>query len=226
MAGNGLCMLASSGWTRRPCVADLCDTLRGFAEAECPSLNMSSRRLSLEASWRPLGRGVLAGASGGLARWLRDDHSLTRRVVAACEGRFSVKVIRQAHGRPLPSERRLLGISPREHVMVREVELRCESRPWIFARTLIPASSLRGEARRLSALGSRPLGAVLFADPTTRRQCIEIGRLGPRHPLFARAVRNLEQKPRSLWGRRALFLYAGRPLLVNEIFLPGLPRLR
>jgi chorismate--pyruvate lyase len=189
-------------------------------------LNISSRRLSLEASWRPLGRGVLAGVSGGLAPWLRDDSSLTRRVVRACEGQFSVEVIRQSHARPLPSERRLLGTSPREQVLVREVELRCQGCPWVFARTLIPAASLSGEARRLSVLGSRPLGAVLFADPRTERRRIEIGRLGPRHPLFARAVGNLDHGPRCLWGRRTLFVYAGRSLLVNEIFLPGIPRVR
>jgi chorismate--pyruvate lyase len=189
-------------------------------------VKIPNRRLSVEASWRPLGRGVLAGVSGGLARWLREDSSLTRRVVQACHGRFAVKVIAQSRARALPSERRLLGISPYERVLVREVELRCQDRPWVFARTLIPTASLRGQARRLAALGNRPLGAVLFADPTTERRRVEIGRLDQRHPLFARAVGNLDHRPQSLWGRRTLFLYAGRPLLVNEIFLPDIPRAR
>lgn len=194
--------------------------------AEYLTVQIPNRRLSSEACWRPLGRGVLVGAGSRLARWLRDDSSLTRRVVQACPGRFSVEVTTQSRAKALPSERRLLGISPYARVLVREVELRCDGRTWVFARTLIPASSLRGPARRLSALGSRPLGAVLFADPTTERRRIEIGRLGRRHPLFARAARNLDHKPHYLWGRRTLFLYADRPLLVNEIFLPDVPHAR
>ena len=41
--------------------------------------------------------------------------------------------------------------------------------------------------------------------------------------LFESAVEDLPVRPRSLWGRRTLFHLAGKPLLVNEIFLPGIP---
>ncbi len=180
-------------------------------------------RLLLESSWRTLDRGALVGAPRALHHWLRDDSSLTRRVIDACSGDFSVRLLGQWRAHPLPSERRLLAIFPRERVLVREVELRCGAVSWVFARTLIPQSSMTGKARRLGFLGNRPLGAVLFADPTTRRDRVEVGRLGPRHPLFARAVMNLDHTPRVLWGRRTLFHYAGRPLLVNEIFLPEIP---
>lgn len=141
----------------------------------------------------------------------------------ACDGHFSVRLLGQWRAHPLPSERRLLQIADRERVLVREVELQCDEDSWVFARTLIPPSSLCGRARRLGYLGNRPLGAVLFADPTTRRDRVEVGHLGHRHPLFARAVKNLDHEPEVLWGRRTLFHYAGRPLLVNEIFLPGIP---
>ena len=40
-----------------------------------------------------------------------------------------------------------------EAAIVREVELLCGETPWVFARTLIPATSLRGPARRLAMLG-------------------------------------------------------------------------
>jgi chorismate--pyruvate lyase len=183
----------------------------------------SASSLAIETRWRALRRGALAGVTPGTAAWIRDDSSLTRRVMAACNGVFSVRVIRQLPGLPLPSERRLLRMARGERALVREVELLCGDVPWVFARTLIPFGSLRGRARRLAHLGNRPLGAVLFADPTTERRCVEVARLGARHPLFARAVRNLDHRPLDLWGRRTLFLYADRPLLVNEIFLPGIP---
>jgi chorismate--pyruvate lyase len=89
---------------------------------------------------------------------------------------------------------------------------------------VIPAQSLRGGARRLSLLGDKPLGAVLFADPATRRDWIEIARLLPVHPIFQAAARDVEgERPQVLWGRRTLFRFAGQPLLVNEIFLPTVP---
>ena len=107
--------------------------------------------------------------------------------------------------------------------LVREVELLCHDQPWVFARTVIPATSLRGPARRLGRLRERPLGQVLFADPRTRRGSTEIARLLPRHPLFNVAVGALPQIPAEIWGRRTLFYFAGHPLLVNEIFLPKIP---
>ncbi len=159
----------------------------------------------------------------GLCDWLRDDGSLTAKLVRACNGRFRVRVLRQGWGRPLYSESRLLRMRRGETALVREVELLCAETPWVFARTLIPASSLRGPARRLADLGERPLGAVLFADPSMRRGATQIARLQPRHPLFAAATGSLEDQPAELWGRRTLFYLSGKPLLVNEIFLPAIP---
>lgn len=107
--------------------------------------------------------------------------------------------------------------------MVREVELRCGGIPWVFARTLIPHSSLRGPAQRLALLGNRPLGALLFADPRAKRGTTQFARLVPGQALFEAAMSNLAIRPVALWGRRTLFYFAGKPLLVNEIFLPGIP---
>jgi chorismate--pyruvate lyase len=109
-----------------------------------------------------------------------------------------------------------------EVAIVREVELMCGDAAMVFARTIIPASSLRGPARRLGMLGTKPLGEVLFSDPRMRRGPIEVARLQPRHTLFAAATATLEDRPDELWGRRTLFYLAGVPLLVNEIFLPNI----
>ena len=66
----------------------------------------------------------------------------------ASGGRFRVRVMHQGWGRPLYSESRLLRTRRAEAALVREVELLSAGVPWVFARTLIPASSLRGPARR------------------------------------------------------------------------------
>jgi chorismate--pyruvate lyase len=156
--------------------------------------------------------------------WLHDRGSLTARLKMACtSGDFRVQVLAQGWGRPLYSERALLGMRRGEIALVREVALLCGGERWVFARTLIPASTLRGPARRLVHLGERPLGEVLFSDPHMQRGETEVARLLPRHPLFASAVGGLARPPEKIWGRRTLYYLSRRPLLVNEIFLPAIP---
>ncbi len=161
-----------------------------------------------------------------VSAWLNDRGSLTRAVVTACDGAFGVRLLSQGWGRGLPSERALLDQSPGRLSLVREVELLCGTEPWVFARTLIPATSLRGAARRLARLHNRPLGAVLFADPATRRLKVQVTRLTAQHALYHAACSHLDALPEAIWGRRTLFSYAEKPLLVNEIFLPAIPASR
>lgn len=102
---------------------------------------------------------------------------------------------------------------------VREVYLLCREQPCVFARTVIPARTLRGKYRRLTRLGNKSLGAVLFADKSMRRSSLEIAHLMPGQRLFERALRDLLARPPLIWGRRSLFHLAGNPLLLSEIFL-------
>ncbi len=158
--------------------------------------------------------------------WLRDPGSLTRSVVASCQEGFRVELIRQTRGEAMPGEAALLAAGASQANLVREVRLYCGRQAWVFARTLIPLRSLRGPAFSLSRLGQRPLGAVLFSDPTTRRMCVEVARITPRHRLFGRATDHLGVKPAAIYGRRTLFDYRGDLILVNELFLPDIGRLR
>jgi chorismate--pyruvate lyase len=183
------------------------------------------QRAFREASWTSLEARRLPGASPQAHAWLSDKGSLTRSVVASCPGKFAVDVIQQQHGAALPSENKLLATGPAQAMVVREVRLNCDKDCWVFARTLIPLLGLRGVALGLTKLGRRPLGEVLFSDPTTRRLRVEVARVLPRHHLFAKATRHLSHPPKVLWGRRTLFEYGDCPILVNELFMPGIPLL-
>ncbi|MCW8890057.1 MAG: chorismate lyase [Sedimenticola sp.] len=178
-----------------------------------------------EPNWETWSRLRHHAVPVGIADWLCDRGSLTSRLKHASSGDFSVNVLRQGWARPLPSERRLLGMRRAGIAVVREVELICHGVPWVFARTLIPVRSLSGPARRLTLLGDRPLGEVLFADPTMQRGVTEMARLLPGHQLFGSATQHL-QNAEVVWGRRTLFHLAGKPLLVNELFLPDIPESR
>jgi chorismate--pyruvate lyase len=160
----------------------------------------------------------------GLRRWLIDRGSLTERLRERCR-EFAVEVTRQGAGEPCRDERGLIGVRPGERALVREVRLVCDGRPMVFAHSVLDRTGLRGPWRMLSGLGSRPLGAALFADPRTRRYPLRFAQLTARHPLYGPACAAARERPRSLWARRSLFVAGASPLLVTEVFLPRLTEL-
>ena len=175
-----------------------------------------------EPNWLDAGSVCLQGVPATLVSWLLYRKSLTRRMQKRCAGQFAVQVIAQRWQRPLFSERQALALADREICLIRQVRLLCSGQAWVFARTVIPASTLTGERRQLARLGSRPLGAMLFADRRIRRHSNELARLGPAHAIYQMASAGGGFPLDEIWGRRSVYEYSGRPLLVNEIFLPGL----
>lgn len=175
-----------------------------------------------EPLWRPVNRSLRSELSPELVSWLIVTASLTRRLQQRCGGSFRVKVLEQRWRRPLFSERAVLDMADRVYALVRQVLLFCDSRPVVFARTIMPAATLNGARRRFAYLGDRPLGAMLFADRRIKRCDMEVARLDPGHALHDAAVGGGKSSAASIWGRRSVFLVEQRPLLVNEIFLPAL----
>ena len=161
-----------------------------------------------------------------MACWLFDPASLTARLINACDGKFSVRVISQSWGTPLWNESKRLGIRERQTALIREVFLYCDDQPWVFARTVIPRTTLTGKEKYLANLGSKPLGAVLFADPNMHRDQFEVTCLREGDLLYAHADQLAGSKPTEIWGRRSAFYLSGKPLLVNEIFLPAIAQCR
>lgn len=163
------------------------------------------------AGWR-----FRAGRPDGVTLgWLLDPGSLTARLVARARGDFRVRVTRLAWARPTLAETRELAMRHGEWALVREVVLEGHGEPWVVARSVIPGRTLTGRNRQLRRLGSRPLGAFLFRDPTLVRRGVHI-------------VKREESTGTSLvgahivWGRRSTFILRGKPLLVAEYFLPAL----
>ena len=155
-----------------------------------------------------------------VASWIYDPGSLTRRLQHTCNGHFRVEVIAQYRGRPLLNEATRLRVHADQAALIREVYLFCGNSPWVYARTIIPHTTLTGRQRYLAHLGNRPLGAALFADATMRRDEVEVACMQPMHRLFDTATAGLEEAPEMIWGRRSVFYVGGKPLLVNEVFLP------
>jgi chorismate--pyruvate lyase len=159
-----------------------------------------------------------------MACWLFDPASLTARLVSACDSQFRVRVMSQRWGTPLWNEAKRLGMRERQAALIREVFLYCGEQPWVFARTVIPRTTLSGKEKYLANLGSKPLGAVLFADPNMQRDEFEVTCLRKGDLLFSHAQQLSHDETTEVWGRRSVFYLSRKPLLVNEIFLPSISR--
>ena len=148
--------------------------------------------------------------------WLFDHDSLTARLKRHCDT-FEVRVLSQRYQRPSLDEQEILAIRPGRFALIRQVCLYCNGIAGVYARTVIPTTTLVGYRRVYASLGTRPLGAMLFADRTMKRDKVKVAEF------------SLEELPLenaagggTCWGRRSIFRIGGKPLLVSEYFLPAL----
>jgi len=175
--------------------------------------------LRLPTRWKPTP--ALAGAPGELSAWLSDPGSLTARLMARCN-RLTVQVMRECLARPHRDERSLIGVPPQRHAWVREVLLLADGVPVVFAHSVLCLPDLTGAWHMARAIGARPLGAALFADPSICRGPLHSARIPPGHPLHHGASAATGITLPGLWARRSRFCRQQRPLLVTEVFLPGI----
>ena len=157
-----------------------------------------------------------------LKSWLLDPTSLTLRLKSHCH-HFRVELLGQQIVRCEASEAVEL-IPKGEKVLVREVLLYCDEVPQVFARSLLPLSSLTGTEQALANLGTQSLGQVIFNNPSLQRKTIEVATFDEASAVGQLAMALPPNKPllsHPLWGRRSLFVLEKKPIIVAEVFLPG-----
>ena len=157
--------------------------------------------------------------------WLRDRGSLTGRLQAM--GMFSVRLLRQGLAVPTLDEAAELGIKNKRVAWVREVALLCDSHPMVFAHSVLPYRPRGPMCRWFARMGTRSLGALLFAHAGFKRGKLKSRRLDHRHPLFAPALAAIlhPNSPRKhLWARRSIFSFGTQSVLVTEVFSPEICR--
>ena len=182
-------------------------------------------RFVRHARWFSHANGV--NPSAEMRRWLTDRRSLTDKLVAGST-HFRVQRLHQQRALSLPDEFAMLASPCRSNVREREVLLLCDGSPVVFAHTIVPLDATASDWPFFSALGERSLGTTLFGDPQVERGALQFARLHAEHPLVQRACKaigaNLIDVP--LYARRCLFRRKNGLLLVTEVFLPALARLR
>lgn len=174
-----------------------------------------------QAQWQPH---VLAlNAPTGYVPWLTEDGSLTARLKEHSDS-FRVQCLHQRVERCLSDEAAAIGMHRPGRVWEREVLLRCDNTPVVFAHTVVPMSATAADWPLFSALGERSLGTTLFGDPLVRRGVLEFARLREGHPLARRARAALAPAALDahiLYARRCLYRRRQGTLLVTEVFLPS-----
>ncbi len=118
--------------------------------------------------------------------WLTAQGSLTARLTAHSHA-FRVQRLHQRTALCLADEARVIGLRGPGQVWEREVLLRCDDAPVVFAHTVVPLSATASDWPLFNALGERSLGSTLFYDPLVTRGQLEFARLRAGHPLLQRA---------------------------------------
>lgn len=167
------------------------------------------------------------GIDPDMTDWMVDRQSLTQKLKRLSR-QFRVQKLRQARALCLADETNIIGAARRIMVQAREVLLRCDGVPVVYAHTIVPLSATASDWPFFSSLGERSLGASLFVDPAVRRGQLEYAFLGARHPLVIRAAQAIVSSgfEQGLWARRCLYRRGNGLLVVTEVFLPSISRLR
>jgi chorismate--pyruvate lyase len=177
--------------------------------------------VTLSNSWRNAQTYALPE---NLRDWLLDPNSLTARLKSHCQ-HFRVELLGQ-RVEPCHESEAVALIPTGTQVLIRDVLLYCNEQPHVFARSLLPLSSLTGAEQELATLGTQSLGQVLFNNPSLKRQTIEVAEFDVNSSVAELVDRlnlikgSVTQKS-ELWGRRSIFILENKPLMVAEVFLPG-----
>jgi len=174
--------------------------------------------VTLAAQWQVSSELLLSSLSNNLCHWLLDEGSLTARLKSHCQ-HFRVELLGQQQIACSALEANEL-IKTGEPVLVREVVLYCNEVAQVFARSLLPISSLTGDEQQLADLGTQPLGQVLFNNPSLIRQRIELANFSADSQVCKLAKQLKQPSRQTLWGRRSVFMLENKPLMVAEVFLP------
>jgi len=157
-------------------------------------------------------------AEPAAAAWLAEPGLLTDRLRASCAGQTGLVIVSQREAPLGAAEAALLGAAGNS-AFVREIELTCNGRAWVFAQSLIPHATLARHGW-LARLGEAALGERLAALPALERGPLEFARITAGMALYQRALRARSDPPSALWARRSWFAIDGDRLLVQEVFLP------
>lgn len=177
------------------------------------------------ASWQP--QLLSLGLSPAMRDWISHQGSLTARLVAHSR-QFRVQKLWQHKALCLADECEAIGLQRPQKVWEREVILRCDGEPMIYAHTVVDPLASAADWPLFRGLGERSLGSTLFSDPLVWRDRFHYASLHGQHPLMRRLHALLPAAAgwQRLPARRSVFRRRHACMLVTEVFLPGVALLQ
>ncbi len=146
-------------------------------------------------TWQDITAVTKTTMSQNILSWLMDKNSLTQKLKNAYPN-FNLEVLSIEDKKPHPDELEVLNLT--DTPSIREVLLKDDKTPIVFARSIIPYTN---DTAHLHGLNQRPLGEVLFENKNISRYHLEITQYN------------------QIWGRRNIFKIGQTEILVAEFFL-------
>lgn len=164
-------------------------------------------------------------------------NSMTAHITQLFKTPPTLQPTHQGWQTPQHSEAQALQLTHQDSVWIREVVLSIQNNAYMFARSVFPPETLEGkQGQTLLSLGNKPLGPLLFKNPSLKRTPFDYASLTPDHyewqatqEALAACAHDTPQMEthtpigvKTLWARRSVFFWQNKPILLTEIFLPFL----
>lgn len=158
------------------------------------------------AKWHPIKSIITGSIDAAWLHWIRSQDSLTSLLNAFSNNSMQVNVIHESWGKPSTYEAQKLNIQTDDSAFIREVELLCHQEVMVYARSVIPRTVYMDNIATLGALGTQPLGHLLFRHARQRNRLRDV------------CIMPLD-KPNTIYGRATPYAYNDGQILVQEFFI-------
>lgn len=134
--------------------------------------------------------------------WLLEQGPITKRIKSIAE--FRLELIQDELSDATEDEILFLKIDS-EEIRIREVILYGNENPMVFARTIIPNTTIEKGLKELGKIGNKPLGDILFEKDIFSKEDIVFATFKDEESLF--------------WGRKIKYTVKDQSFSVMEVFL-------
>lgn len=144
-----------------------------------------------------------------ICKWLAHTESLTEALQQQCAN-LTVEITQQGWQQAVRIRQNFAKKSEDQTACqpqwLREVLLKGDGTPWIFAQTILPEATVQAVAQEVLNLGERPIGLWLFPQKPVRK-----------------SLEWTQDPATGLYARRSQLELEGYPLAIYELFLPQFP---
>ena len=153
------------------------------------------------SSWDTFNK-IKLQVSDEIKSWLLEKGPITKRIKSV--KKFRLELIQDEISEVDKVEKAFINSKSRK-IRVREVVLYGNTKPMVFARTIIPNTTIEKGFAELGTLGKSPLGDILFKKDIFTKDNV----------VYA----SFKYKKKIFWGRKTKYTVKNLPFSVMEVFL-------